>query len=208
MTLRYLDVYLYVSQAYHLWVEKLTVSNPNAGKWASTCSQRPSSKCSSSNVFWSKHGYGYDEEKSVDDYTSGKQLIWYASWTDVCLYLKLSVYVQTLTFAWVNFFFSGFVAGLLFSLIPSIYTKELLFFVFDILSYLVAFSLFYALVVYLMLIAEMISPYSLSVFEWVHMIYLLSLIWCVTCIYSTKKKKLSLVLYYWWCADVFIDHLC
>ena len=42
-----------------------------AGKWAAICSQRPGPKCTSTDVFRSKYGNGYDEEESLHDYTSG-----------------------------------------------------------------------------------------------------------------------------------------
>lgn len=42
-----------------------------AGEWAALCSQRPGTKCTSTDVFRSKYGNGYDEEESLHDYTSG-----------------------------------------------------------------------------------------------------------------------------------------
>jgi hypothetical protein len=44
------------------------------GKWSVVCSEGSSDESTSTNVFWSEHGYGYDEEKSFDDHTSGVEI--------------------------------------------------------------------------------------------------------------------------------------
>lgn len=98
-----------------------------AGKWAVVCSERPGSKSAGTNVLWSQYGYGYDEEKPFHDCSPGiascmffQVTLWFImllllrgvnAWIDdqFCWYFLAG---QTLTFAWVNFFFSGFVAGL------------------------------------------------------------------------------------------------
>ena len=41
------------------------------GKWIVTCSEGTNSKCTSSNVFRSKYGHGYDEEEFIHDYSAG-----------------------------------------------------------------------------------------------------------------------------------------
>lgn len=89
-----------------------------AGKWVVNCSQGSGTECTSANVLWSQHGYGHDEEKSVYDHTPGIQIacVFIVVWLDFLRYGNWYFYDrlcvgQTLTFAWVNFFFSGFVAG-------------------------------------------------------------------------------------------------
>lgn len=41
------------------------------GKWSVVRSKGPSHESTSTDVLWSEHGHGYDEEKSFNDHTSG-----------------------------------------------------------------------------------------------------------------------------------------
>lgn len=72
-----------------------------AGEWSALCSQRPGPECTSTDVFRSKYGNGYDEEESLNDYTSGDYsyfFVWY--------HMKFDYLHFHLSFSSHNFFLS------------------------------------------------------------------------------------------------------